>query len=71
MANGEKESKLKPLSDADREALRKSRKQIDHSRTRIDKLKSDGTELVTSVGVAADARETGRRLKDDESKTGR
>lgn len=63
--------KPKPLSEADREALRKSRKQIDLSRQRIDKLKSDGTELVTSVGVAADARETGRRLEDDDGKKAR
>lgn len=44
----------------------KSRKQIDISNQRIEKLRYDGTELVTNVGVAAMAREDGRKVEEDE-----
>ena len=40
---------------------RKSKKQIEESRKRLDKLISDGTQLVTNVKVAGDAREIQRR----------
>uniref|UniRef100_A0A8C5MCN2 Dynein regulatory complex protein 1 n=1 Tax=Leptobrachium leishanense TaxID=445787 RepID=A0A8C5MCN2_9ANUR len=45
---------------------RKSHKQIEHSRQRLTKLVSDGTELVTNVQIAADARETQRRAEEEE-----
>ena len=35
---------------------------------RLVKLKSDGTELVTNVHVAADARESTRRLEEEEQR---
>ena len=40
---------------------RKSKKQLEESRKRLDKLISDGTQLVTNVKVAGDAREIQRR----------
>ncbi|KAM8952696.1 dynein regulatory complex protein 1 [Pelodytes ibericus] len=44
-----------------KEDPRKSHKQIEDSRQRLAKLVSDGTQLVTNVQIAADARETQRR----------
>jgi len=48
--------------------LSKSRKQIEHSQQRLGKLQLDGTELVSNVEVACDAREAGRRVEEDEAK---
>ncbi|XP_065828940.1 dynein regulatory complex protein 1-like [Oscarella lobularis] len=64
-ARGDKLAKQKPLSESDSKANRKSRQQIEKSRQRLEKLKADGTELVTNVGVAADAREMTRRDEED------
>ncbi|XP_035692027.1 dynein regulatory complex protein 1-like [Branchiostoma floridae] len=49
-----------------KEELSKSRKQIEESRQRLTKLKTDGTELVTNVEVAGDSRESQRRLEEEE-----
>ncbi|XP_063296850.1 dynein regulatory complex protein 1 isoform X1 [Pelobates fuscus] len=49
-----------------KEEPRKSHKQIEHSRQRLTKLLRDGTELVTNVQIAADARETQRRAEEEE-----
>ncbi|XP_064652139.1 dynein regulatory complex protein 1-like [Lineus longissimus] len=46
--------------------LSRSRKQIEESRSRLTKLKSDGTELVTNIRVAGDAREAARRIEEEE-----
>ena len=45
----------------------KSRKQISISNQRIEKLRDDGCELVTNVGVAAMAREDGRKIDEEKS----
>ncbi|XP_066450573.1 dynein regulatory complex protein 1 [Eleutherodactylus coqui] len=45
---------------------RKSYKQIDDSRQRLSKLVNDGTQLVTNIQVAADAREIQRRADEEE-----
>lgn len=45
----------------------KSRKQITISNQRIEKLRYDGSELVTNVGVAAMAREDGRKIDEEKS----
>ncbi|XP_074606575.1 dynein regulatory complex protein 1-like [Acropora palmata] len=63
-ASGEDATKKKPV-DSEKDAL-KSRKQMEDSRQRLVKLKSDGTELVTNVHVAADARESMRRLEEED-----
>ncbi|KAM7433200.1 DNA replication checkpoint protein Drc1 [Porites harrisoni] len=65
-ASGEDAAKKKPV-DSEKDAL-KSRKQMEDSRQRLVKLKSDGTELVTNVHVAADARESMRRLEEEEQR---
>lgn len=65
-ASGEDAAKKKPV-DSEKDAL-KSRKQMEDSRQRLVKLKSDGTELVTNVHVAADARESTRRLEEEEQR---
>ncbi|KAM3932447.1 dynein regulatory complex protein 1 isoform 2-T2 [Leptodactylus fuscus] len=49
-----------------KETPRKSYKQMDDSRQRLGKLVSDGTQLVTNIQVAADARETQRRVEEEE-----
>ncbi|CAK8681370.1 dynein regulatory complex protein 1-like [Clavelina lepadiformis] len=46
----------------------KGKQQVEESRNRLQKLKSDGMELVTNVRVACDAREMQHRLQDAESK---
>ena len=51
--------------------LGKGKQQIEVSRKRLVKLKSDGMELVTNVRVASDAREMQHRLEDAESKHAR
>ena len=55
--------KQEKLEDKDTEM---SRNQIDMSNQRIDKLRYDGTELVTNVGVAAMAREDGRKVQEED-----
>lgn len=51
-----------------KEELSKSRKQVEQSRLRLTKLKQDGNELVTNIGVAGDSREAARRAEDDDAK---
>ncbi|XP_074656888.1 dynein regulatory complex protein 1-like [Tubulanus polymorphus] len=60
-ARGEEDLEKKEVKE-----LSKSRKQIEESRTRLTKLKSDGTELVTNIRVAGDARESSRRIDEEE-----
>ncbi|XP_072263364.1 dynein regulatory complex protein 1 [Pyxicephalus adspersus] len=55
------------LSDQ-KEEPRKSYKQIEESRQRLGKLVSDGTQLVTNIQIAVDARETQRRATEEELK---
>ncbi|XP_068136038.1 dynein regulatory complex protein 1 [Hyperolius riggenbachi] len=56
-----------PNATQDRkEEPRKSYKQIEDSRQRLGKLVSDGTQLVTNIQIAADARETQRRSEEEE-----
>ncbi|XP_032232774.1 dynein regulatory complex protein 1 isoform X2 [Nematostella vectensis] len=64
-ASGQDTDTKQPV-DSETDAL-KSRKQMEDSRQRLLKLKTDGTELVTNVSVAADAREAMRRLEEEES----
>jgi len=47
---------------------RRSKKQVEDSTQRLEKLTSDGTQLVTNVLVAGDAKEVQRRLDEDETK---
>ncbi|XP_022104509.1 dynein regulatory complex protein 1-like [Acanthaster planci] len=62
-ALGEDPSSLKK---EDKEEQSKSKRQIEDSRQRLTKLESDGSELVTNVRVAADAREAHRRTEEEE-----
>ncbi|XP_028653180.1 dynein regulatory complex protein 1 [Erpetoichthys calabaricus] len=48
--------------------LSRSQKQREQSRRRLNKLQSDGTELVTNIQVAVDARESQRRTEEAEAK---
>ncbi|BFZ20885.1 hypothetical protein BsWGS_23923 [Bradybaena similaris] len=48
--------------------ISKSQKQIEDSRFRLTKLRRDGTEFVSNIQVAGDARETARRTLEDEAK---
>jgi len=57
----------KKSSEPEKE-LSKSRKQIEQSQQRLGKLTLDGSELVSNVDVACDAREAARRVEEDESK---
>eukprot|EP00118_Oscarella_pearsei_P003919 m.16276 g.16276 ORF g.16276 m.16276 type:complete len:739 (+) comp26831_c0_seq2:342-2558(+) len=66
-AKGDTMSKRKPINEPDQKTARKSQHQIDKSRQRLTKLSADGTELVTNVIVAADAREMSRREEEDRS----
>lgn len=54
--------------EKDVEKDRRSKKQMEDSKQRLDKLISDGTQLVTNVKVAGDAKEVQRRMEEDESK---
>ena len=54
--------------EKDVEMDRRSKKQMEDSKQRLDKLISDGTQLVTNVKVAGDAKEVQRRVEEDESK---
>ncbi|XP_069478007.1 dynein regulatory complex protein 1-like [Ambystoma mexicanum] len=51
-----------------KEDLRQSHKQVEDSRQRLSKLVSDGTQLVTDIQAAADAREAQRRAEEEELK---
>lgn len=51
-----------------KEELSKSRKQMEESRLRLNKLRRDGFELVTNIRVADDARESNRRGIEEEIK---
>lgn len=55
-------------NEKDVEKDRRSKKQMEDSKQRLDKLISDGTQLVTNVKVAGDAKEVQRRIEEDESK---
>ncbi|KAM9316350.1 dynein regulatory complex protein 1 [Gastrophryne carolinensis] len=56
-----------PFSNQEqKEEPRKSYKQIEDSRQRLSKLVNDGTQLVTNIQIAADARETQRRAQEEE-----
>jgi len=63
-ARGEDPDQKKP-TDSEKD-VSKSRKQMEESRQRLTKLRTDGTELVSNVQVAGDAREGIRRLEEDE-----
>ncbi|XP_056418965.1 dynein regulatory complex protein 1 [Hyla sarda] len=49
-----------------KETPRRSYKQMDDSRQRLNKLVDDGTQLVTNIQVAADGRERHRRAEEEE-----
>ncbi|XP_030054511.1 dynein regulatory complex protein 1 isoform X2 [Microcaecilia unicolor] len=51
-----------------KEDLSRSKKQIEDSRQRLTKLLTDGTQLVTNIQVAADAREARRRADEQDLK---
>ena len=51
-----------------REVASKSKLQIEDSRKRLAKLVADGTELVTNIRVAGDAREGQRRNEEEETR---
>ena len=51
-----------------REVASKSKMQIEDSRKRLAKLVADGTELVTNIQVAGDAREGQRRNEEEETR---
>ncbi|NWW91104.1 DRC1 protein, partial [Rhynochetos jubatus] len=53
---------------AEEEEQRRSHKQIEESREKLAKLLFDGTQLLTSIQVAADLRETQRRAEESELK---
>ena len=55
----------------DPEQERKSKKQLEESGKRLSKLLADGTQLVTNVKVAGDAREVQRRQEAAEARKGR
>lgn len=54
--------------EKDVEMDRRSKKQMGDSKQRLDKLISDGRELVTNVKAAGDEKEVERRIEEDESK---
>ncbi len=51
-----------------KEELSKSRRQMEDSRLRMTKLRGDGLELVTNIRVAGDARESSRRIEEEEAR---
>lgn len=51
-----------------KEELSKSRKQMEESRVRLTKLRNDGSEFVTNIRVAGDAREAERRIQEEEAR---
>lgn len=65
-SDGNAANQVKDDSAEDKKTA-KSRKQISISNQRIEKLRDDGCELVTNVGVAAMAREDGRKIEEEKS----
>ena len=57
--------------EVDLEKERKSWKQVEKSALRLDKLTTDGSELVSNVAVAEDAREVQCRQEQEESRNAR
>ena len=55
----------------DPEKERKSYKQTETSRVRLEKLGTDGNQLVTNVAIAADSKEVSRRQNEREAKKAR
>lgn len=55
----------------DPEKERKSRQQVERSELRLDKLSTDGSELVSNVVVAEDAREVQYRQEQEEARNAR
>lgn len=55
----------------DPEKERKSRQQVENSELRLDKLSTDGSELVSNVMVAEDAREVQYRQEQEEARKAR
>lgn len=51
-----------------KEVLGKGKTQVEESRKRLKKLIGDGSELVTNVRIAGDARQAGCRIQEEESK---
>ena len=51
-----------------KEELTKSRKQMEESRLRLTKLHNDGSELVSNIRVAGDAREASRRIEEEDQR---
>ncbi len=58
-------------SPPDPELERKSRKQTEKSELRLEKLKTDGTQLVTNVVVAGDSKEVQRGEEEEEGRKAR
>ena len=54
--------------EKDVEMDRRSKKQMEDSKQRLDKLISDGTHLVTNVRAAGDSKEVQQRAEEDEAK---
>ena len=57
--------------EVDAEKERVSWKQVENSALRLDKLSSDGSELVSNVRVAEDAREVQCRQQQEEARNAR
>lgn len=55
----------------DPEKERVSSKQVYTSKMRLEKLSTDGTQLVTNVAVAGDSKEMAHRFEEDEAKRAR
>lgn len=58
-------------ANTDPERERKSRKQVDKSELRLEKLSTDGTQLVTNVAIAGDSKEVQRRQEEEEARKAR
>lgn len=56
-------------SDPERE--RRSWRQVEKSELRLEKLKTDGTQLVSNVAVAGDSKEVERRREEEEARKAR
>ncbi len=55
----------------DPESERVSSKQTLSSDVRLEKLSTDGTQLVTNIAVAGDSKEVGRRNEEEDSRRAR
>ena len=55
----------------DPEKDRESHKQTEKSELRLEKLITDGTQLITNVAAAGDSKEVLRRQEDEESRKAR